>query len=196
MIRLLFILFFLPLFSFGQDDTLERFVARQKAEKIKMHFDIDPFITDIALDTATGTFTWSTYGEKDTALYIIEEFRWGKWYKLGEVKKKGEKHNHYSIHLPVDSGLYYVCVTAKDKDGRFKGRGIHIPEKECKVKGIACSRNAVILNCPSRFEIMDKYGKIVKYGYASYISTADLEAGVYYFNYNNITTEIIARGKK
>src|SRR5687767_358583 len=52
-----------------------------------------------------GTFKWSTRSETGKLAFVVEQFRWNKWVKVGEVEGKGTpSSNEYTFKVAPHSG--------------------------------------------------------------------------------------------
>ena len=183
----LFLLF--PIFTLAQEGIVKKPAPLSE-------YKTDHNIIYINIDTATGTLSWKTKLEEDTGSYSVEDVRWSKFMRLTRVKKKPGEMVYYSVHVPVDSGLYKICIRSFDKDGRAKAKIIEIPQPIEKPHGIIDAKDLLFMYHISRFQIYDRYGKLLKEGYAEKIDVSDMDSGVYYWNYDNTCSEFIRKKKK
>jgi len=52
-----------------------------------------------------NTLSWSTVNESGPLPFIVEQYRWNKWIKVGDVKGTGKQTlNHYSAQVRLNSG--------------------------------------------------------------------------------------------
>ena len=180
----------------AQSDTLENKSGKKTAEIKTNDCRININIVSMSIDTSSGTLSWTTIYEKDTTHYVIEELRWGKFYRLAEVAGKGKKDsNHYSVHVPTDSCLYQLRVRSHDGTGS-KGKMITVPVSSDAESTVVCSWGHLPLTKITRFEIMDQFGKMRVCGYSNNIVMDTFPSGVYYLNYANKTTEFICKSRK
>ena len=156
--------------------------------------------TSVSVDE--GTLHWTTKSEGWKLYYIIEEFRWNKWIKLGEMEAKGGTgENDYSYKLQPHSGvnkvrLKYYDLKAKvnySKAIEFNPNVTEVtivtPVKDIKT-GKMNVKAQIVFSGETVYEIFDKYGTNVKNGTGKTINTADLKKGTYYLNYDNTMVEI------
>jgi hypothetical protein len=139
------------------------------------------------------TFKWSTRGEAGKLPYQIEQFRWNKWVKIGEIEGAGTAEmNSYSFKVVPHSGKNQYRVKQVDYTGQPKfsktldyvsssAPVTFSPKKATKEITFSDGNNPV----ETMFEIFDQYGNIVKRGFASTIDVTSLTNGVYYLNYDN-----------
>jgi hypothetical protein len=147
------------------------------------------------------TFKWTTKGETGKLTYIIEQFRWNKWVKVGEVEGMGTPtENPYSFKVAPHSGKNQYRVKQVDYTGQpklsktvdFSSTAPEVTFSPAKV-----SKEITFLSGSSpvetMFEIYDQYGNIVKRGFASTVDASNLPKGAYYLNYDNKMGEFIKK---
>jgi hypothetical protein len=147
------------------------------------------------------TFKWSTKGETGKLAYIIEQFRWNKWVKVGEVEGNGTPdQNNYSFLVAPHSGKNQYRVKQVDYTGQpklsktvdYNSTSPEItfsPAKVSKEIGFFAGSTPT----ETMFEIYDQFGNIVKRGFASTVDAANLPKGAYYLNYDNKMGEFIKK---
>jgi hypothetical protein len=132
--------------------------------------------------------TWNTTNESGKLAFIIEQFRWNKWVKVGEVEGAGSPEPHdYSVNVRLHSG-----------ENRFRVRQTDTKNKtRLSPEATAVSKQAVVTFSPDRvddvitfsaatmYEIYDEYGSIVFKGYGTTVKVTGLQKGKYYINYDN-----------
>ncbi|MGE0569150.1 MAG: hypothetical protein AB7O73_14525 [Bacteroidia bacterium] len=66
-----------------------------------------------------GTFSWSTKSETGKLTFAIEQYRWNKWVKVGEVEGVGTPvTNNYSFKIVPHSGKNMLRVRQTDYTGQ------------------------------------------------------------------------------
>lgn len=141
------------------------------------------------IEIKNNTLSWSTEKESGSLPFEIEQFRWNKWVKAGEVQGLGiARENEYSFKLNPYSGENKVRIKQIDYTGKPRyseavvyNSGISVvtfsPEKP--EKSISFSKE-------TRFEVFDKFGNLVKTGFGRTLDISDLKSGEdYYLNYDN-----------
>ncbi len=139
--------------------------------------------------SSDGTYTWTTTNETGELPYIIEQKRWNKWVKVGEVMgtgKPGEQTYTFKVTPHSGENLFRVKQVDLSKKARFSETVKHTaanapvvtwsPEKP---------KDEIVFSSPTLFEIYDQYGNIVKRGFADRIEVASLKKDLYYLNYDN-----------
>lgn len=162
----------------------------------KSTFEVTEMVVDKDL-----TLKWSTRGEAGKLPYSIEQFRWNKWVKIGEVSGMGTAElNSYSFKVVPHSGKNKYRVKQVDYTGQpkfsktleYAGPGVVVSFSPAKVsKEITFYADDKPIE--TMFEIYDQFGNIVKRGFASVIDATSLSKGVYYLNYDNLMGEFIKK---
>jgi len=147
--------------------------------------------------TENGVLNWSTENETGSLDYIVEQFRWNKWVKVGEVKGIGSPGVHnYSYKIAPHSGENRVRVKQVDfsgkprysKDARFTSNVAEITLVDEKVRDELKFNGGETL-----YEIYDRYGVIVKKGFGASADVESLEKGKYFVSYDNKTSTVYVR---
>ena len=147
------------------------------------------------------TFKWSTKGEAGKLPYAIEQFRWNKWVKVGEIEGVGTAElNSYSFKVVPHSGKNQYRVKQVDYTGQpkfsktldYMSSSPVVTFSPAKVsKEISFFDGSTPVE--TMFEIYDQFGNIVKRGFASVVDASTLTKGVYYLNYDNKMGEFIKK---
>jgi len=154
-------------------------------EAIKPHstFEIEK------IEVSGNTLNWTSFKESGSLPFEIEQFRWNKWVKAGEVKGKGTSEMHeYSFKLSPYSGENKVRVKQTDYTG--KPRYSAPVEYNPKISAVTYSpekpENVITFSRDTRFEVFDKYGNLVSTGFSRTVDITNLTSGEeYYLNYDN-----------
>lgn len=145
-----------------------------------------------------GLITWTTSGESGPLPFIVEQFRWNKWVKVGEVKGKGlAGNNSYSFKASPHSGpnkfrLKQVDHTKKarySKDIRLIRS--NAPEVVITNDDKGKIKDAITFGTPdgasaaTMYEIVNSYGVLVKKGVGSSVDVSSMPEGDYWISYDN-----------
>ena len=144
-----------------------------------------------------GTLKWNTKNETGKLPFVIEQYRWNKWVKAGEIEGKGiGDNNEYIFKIPtLHTGENQIRVKQVDytsqprisKPVKFVSTKTEITYNPVKVtKDITFSDETL-------YEIYDQYGNVVKKGFGKMVDCGNLAKGVYYLNYDNKTAEFIKK---
>jgi len=147
-----------------------------------------------AVSVKDGVLKFSTTGETGSLPFIIEQYRWNKWVKVGEVRGKGRnKPNDYEVKVRTHSGPNKFRVRQSDN----KKISVYSKEAVAIVTAPAITykqgETSITFSGETMYEIYDQFGGIVFKGYGSSINIASLAKGKYYLNYDNSQTEFIKK---
>jgi hypothetical protein len=143
-----------------------------------------------------GTLKWSTKSETGKLAFVVEQFRWNKWVKVGEVQGNGTPNtNEYSFKVSPHSGKNQLRVRQTDYSGQprlskavdFISDVIEIdyaPLKATKEVNFFAKGKSDKAS-ETMYEIYDQYGNIVKKGYGSKVDVSNLPKGGYFINFDN-----------
>jgi hypothetical protein len=139
-----------------------------------------------------GLLEWVTINETAMLPFIIEQFKWNKWVKIGEVTGKGTPDkNTYSFITDTHAGNNKFRIKQKghiDKTIHSPSVSYRSSKSEIsyiynrKTKGIEFAEE-------TNFEVYNKFGDLVKKGYSNKINVQNLDNDSYYMNYGNTTCE-------
>lgn len=151
-------------------------------------------IVNISVDR-DGVLKWKSKNETGELDYVVEQFRWNKWVKVGEVKGKGKvDEQNYSYQVKPHSGENTFRV--KQTDYTNKPRyGPSVKYTDDAITPITFSprkvKKILIFSHETMFEVYDAYGNIVKKGFANQIDVLNLDKGIYYLNYDSKSERFI-----
>jgi hypothetical protein len=134
---------------------------------------------------------------------VIEQFRWNKWVKVGEIDGVGTtSQNNYTFKVALHSGKNQVRVKQTDYSNQPRASRPaeamsaacdveYYPLKVATVINFVCtdSKKAV----ETMYEIYDQYGNIVKRGFGDKIDVSNLPKAGYFLNYDNKMGEFLKR---
>lgn len=148
-----------------------------------------------------GTVKWSTKSETGKLAFAVEQFRWNKWVKVGEVEGNGTPGtNNYTFKITAHSGKNQIRVRQTDYSGQprlskpvdFMSDAPDVtfaPAKVSKDISFVASDKPV----ETLYEIYDQYGNVVKRGFGSTVDASNLAKGGYFLNYDNKMGEFIKK---
>ena len=143
-----------------------------------------------------GVLKWTSKGETGKLAYIVEQFRWNKWVKIGEIEGKGTlEENPYVYKITPHSGKNQFRVKQVDYTGQPKlskpvDYSSTVPEVSFSPIKVT---KEIIFTQETMFEIYDQYGNVVKKGFTKLVDASNLPKGVYYLNYDNKMGEFIKK---
>lgn len=153
-------------------------------ESIKPHSTFK--IGEIAV--RNNVVSWSATKESGSLPYIVEQFKWNKWVKAGEVPGVGTSSEHqYKFELTPYSGENKVRVKQVDYSDKPRySEAVVFDPKTSKVSFDPKRADAAInFSANTNYEIFNLYGILVKTGYGRSIDVSNLERGEYYLNYDS-----------
>lgn len=154
-------------------------------EAIKPHSTFE--IVDMVVDG--NTLNWSTRNESGPLPFIVEQFRWNKWVKAGEVRGTGKAAgSDYRFKLTPYSGENKVRI--KQVDHTDKPRYSDVVTYDPGIQKVSFEpekpKDEIVFSRETLYEIFDKYGNLVSTGYGKKIDVANLKKGEeYYLNYDS-----------
>jgi hypothetical protein len=158
-------------------------VLNPESLKPQSTFDI------VSISMEKTRLQWTTEHESGPLPYIVEQFRWNKWVKIGEVQGVGgQGENRYAFEVTPHSGENKVRVKQIDHTGKprisesvsFDGKAVKVSFEPKKVDDV------ITFSSTTRYEVFDKFGNLVRTGYGKTLDTQGLNKGDdYYINYDN-----------
>lgn len=151
-----------------------------------------------------GTFKWTTKSETGKLAYVVEQFRWNKWVKVGEVEGNGTPStNDYSFKISPHSGKNQLRVRQTDYSGQprpSKSVDFMSENPEAEFGPLKTSKDINFFAkgrsekpVETMYEIYDQYGNIVKKGFGSKVDVSNLPKGGYFLNYDNKMGEFVKK---
>jgi len=145
----------------------------------------------------SGTLKWNTKNETGKLPFLIEQYRWNKWVRVGELEGNGVgNNNEYGFKITtLHSGenqlrikqVDYTSQPRYSKPVKFVSTLPELTYNPVKVSKDITFSGATL------YEIYDQYGNVVKKGFGLSVSCGNLSKGVYYLNYDNRTAEFIKK---
>lgn len=151
-----------------------------------------------------GTVKWTTKSETGKLTYAVEQFRWNKWVKVGEVDGVGTPtSNEYSFKVAPHSGKNQVRVRQTDYTGqpRLSKPADFVSEiPEVDFAPLKASKDLNFFEkgnnnkaIETMYEIYDQYGNIVKKGFGNKVDVSNLPKGGYFLNFDNKMGEFVKK---
>lgn len=154
----------------------------------KGNFDI----VSIGVDF-NSTLHWVSKNEINKLVFIVEQYRWNKWVKVGEIDGKGGfQENSYSFQTMPHSGKnkFRVKQIASGKPRISQAAEFEVPNLGVKIVSHSVNGNLLQFTKETLFELYDQDGNIVRKGTGKSIDMKGLKRGHYYINYDNEMSEI------
>lgn len=149
------------------------------------------------IELIADTLHWYTTNEESPMTFIVEQYRWNKWIKIGEADGFGpnDTENHYSYPIVYNNGLNKFRVKQIDYSGKpCISTSVSLVSAVNPISYTIDTINMTIhFSEKSMFEIFDQDGNMVKKGDNIAVDCSNLERkGLYYLNYDNICGELIS----
>ncbi len=153
-------------------------------------------IVSIGVDAKSSTLKWTAKDESGKLTYIVEQFRWNKWVKVGEVDGIGTADPHdYQFKISPNSGKNKFRVKQIDYTGqpRMSNPTEFTSDIPAVSEGPESVKDFINFSSPTMYEIYDEYGNIAKRGFGDKVDVTDLKKGIYYLNYDNSMTQFVKK---
>ncbi|TAJ15217.1 hypothetical protein DMA11_02085 [Marinilabiliaceae bacterium JC017] len=141
-----------------------------------------------SIELSDTQITWQTTLESGALPYVIEQFRWNKWVKVGQVNGTGKQSiSNYSAPVRLHSGENKFRLKQIDylKKPRYSKEISTVSKKAPVTFSPTRPNDKITFTAPTLYEIYDAYGGIVFKGYGREVKVAGLTNGRYYINYDN-----------
>jgi len=150
------------------------------------------------------TLRWTTKSETGKLTYYIEQYKWNKWVRVGEIEGVGTPtSNEYAFKLSPHSGKNQFRVRQNDYSGkpRFSKAVDHFNEApEVDFAPLKASKDITFFEkgkdsklVDTMYEIYDQYGNIVKKGAGTKVDVSNLPKGPYFLNYDSKLGEFVKK---
>lgn len=157
--------------------------AENKNDKI-----ISTFVVQSFKISKEGLVNWTTNNEHGSLPFIVEQYIFDKWVKVGEVSGIGTPTpNSYSVPVALHTGENKFRVRQKgyDKMSRFSDSFTYYSKKEAVTYTITNKNQTVSFSGDTYFIVYNPYGAIVKQGYGNSIDVSNYIKGYYCLVYDN-----------
>ncbi len=135
---------------------------------------------------------WTTTGEQGKLTYEVQQYRWNRYIKVGEVEGIGtDTENKYQFKVTPISGENKYRVVQTDYTGKKRQSKKTTYESDAKPVDLISKKSKTLdFTGETLFEVYDVYGNLVKKGYGKNPNVENLKKGLYYVNFDNKTGEI------
>ncbi len=147
-------------------------------------------IKSITIDK-DGFLNWTSQKEHGRLPFIVEQFKWNKWIRIGSVKGKGTSGlNQYRYGINFNSGVnkFRIKQIGSNKKARYSPSAEYfnnVPEITFIPGNGGKTSQKLFFSGFTHFEIYDYYGKLIKTGADTEVDVSRLKAGTYFLNYDN-----------
>jgi len=151
-------------------------------------------ITSLTI-SPTGGMEWTTEKEGAPLTFVIEQFRWNKWIKVGEIEGQGKPEScRYNYPVNLHSGLNTFRIYQMDYKGQHTSEESKVESTtpEIKIKSLKVS-NAIEFSGITDFEVVSEFGTLITSGRGSSVDASKFFKGKYYVNYDNKVGAIVEK---
>jgi len=137
--------------------------------------------------TSSGVMNWTAEKESTPLTFVIEQFKWNKWLKVGEVKGKGDPElTAYSFPSNLHSGVNTFRIYQMDYKGQHTSPEYKVESSssEIKIKNLKVS-NSIEFSDTTDYEVISEFGSLVTSGRGKSIDTTKYIKGKYYVSFDN-----------
>jgi hypothetical protein len=150
-------------------------------------------VTTLKIIDKDSKLTWTTTGESGSLTFVVEQFRWNKWVKVGQVEGVGTASaNTYSVDVNLHSG--YNRFRIKQVDYTRKPRYSKELKQRSMQPEITYTFNKpyteINFSGETMYEIYDYYGVLVDKGVGVKVDVSSIPKGDYFLNYDTKTETI------
>ena len=155
-------------------------------------------IKSISIDK-DGFLNWKTLKEHGRLPFVIEQYKWNKWIRIGSVKGKGTASlNQYRYSIDFHSGVNKFRIKQIGSNNKpHYSQSVefvnNVPEITFIPGNGGKTSQKIFFSEITSFEIYDYYGKLVKTGSDTEVDVSKLKAGTYFLNYDNKTETFTKR---
>lgn len=139
---------------------------------------------------------WTTTNEQGALPFVIQQKKWNKWVKVGEVEGKGTSNeNKYEFKVPTVSGRneFRVMQNRFDAENRVSESVSLISNKPAVTYDYDKKMQRIEFSNETSFEVYNVYGQIVKRGFGEAVDVSNLSKNTYYLTYDGSSDEFVKR---
>lgn len=139
--------------------------------------------------------TWTTTSESGALPFVVEQFKWNKWVKIGEVIGEGDAGpNDYIFRVKLTSGHNEFRVRQTDAEGTRTSSKVSLKSEKAPVNILNKKVFGILkFDSETQYEVFNEFGSLMAQGYGSSIDFVDKPKGQYYINYGAKFGEVITK---
>lgn len=137
-----------------------------------------------------GFLEWITVNENGSLPFVVQQYKWNKWVDIGEVQGNGRPStNNYAFHVDFISGINKYRVVQRDGTGKLKmSQSTEIVSDRPQLSFIYNKKSGkIIFSDKTRYELFDKFGRILMRGYGSDMDVYSLAKDEYWICFDSRT---------
>ncbi len=153
-------------------------------------------VKSLKFDIKTSTINMVTTKESGSLPYIVEQYRWNKWVKIGTIDGLGEyESNTYSVPVTMHSGVNKFRFRQRDfsnEDRLSREVVIRSPVRPVSYEPKKPT-TSITFSAETDYEIFNSVGARVLHGKGTTIDISGLPKGDYFLNYDAFTERLKKR---
>ena len=150
----------------------------------------DNFQVDFHEVDSIGQLKWSTINEPQGIVMKIEQFRWNKWIRIGQINGGGQEKNNYTYKTSLHSGMNKFRIATDSFVSDIFEYTASNPDVGGWTKKVT---KELTLESVSDYEIYDAQGNLKLKGKKLIIDVSSLSKGVYYLLMENSMEHFIKK---
>ncbi len=146
--------------------------------------------------SSDGQLTWSTKNEAGSLMFFIEQFKWNKWVKIGEIIGQGKKEiTDYRFQTNLNFGENTVRLRQRDFTGNRYSEVVKTTSDITSEVELVQNKisSQIEFSFETSYEIYSEYGELVTVGYSKTVDSKDFDKGRYYINFGNQFGQVITK---
>ncbi|MBU0488380.1 MAG: T9SS type A sorting domain-containing protein [Bacteroidetes bacterium] len=147
-------------------------------------------------DKKSDSLFWNTLGEQCALPFIVEQKRWNRWIKVGEVMANGDpEENIYGVKVIPNSGsnIFRIRQTSPRGEEKISNEIKYRLTGQPIVPEVDRAGTKMSFSGKTLYEIYNEYGNLVLSGYSNEVNISTLPKGLYVMNFD---TETVMFAKK
>lgn len=145
--------------------------------------------------TSDGSLTWTAKDESGPLPYFVEQFKWNKWVKVGEVMGEGKPaSSSYTFKANLHHGENMLRVRQKDSDGDHVS-DIALAMSDSPEVSLLSTKvsTAIEFSHETQYEVFSEYGELVATGFGTQVDLKTMDKGVYYVNFGSQFGQVVQK---
>lgn len=139
-----------------------------------------------------GYLVWKTKNESGSLPFVIQQYKWNRWVKIGEINGIGTPEiNSYEFKVYPHSGTnkFQIKQTGAGLIPKITKPILFTSTNPQPAFQLSKNQKEIIFTAETSYEIYDSYGKIIKKGHGVKIELNNVPKGNYFLCYDSLTAE-------
>jgi len=138
----------------------------------------------------SGMLVWKTKNEQGSLIYRVEQKKWGKWVKVGEVVGDGSSGSHdYHFQAYLHRGENTFRLSQQSGSAFRSSDEIKVKSDKNTEVLLEYSKvfKTIDFSAVTSYELFNTYGELVAKGFGNIVDVEFLKKGKYYLNFETFT---------